>query len=61
MNNAVSRLIVEQILREAEPRAATGRETFRKGLGLSYLEVLPRTLSSPCLALPKFGHLWGGA
>lgn len=65
LNNAVSRLIVKQILREVEPKADTARRGYqshrvREGSGVQASVGLAQdSLSPPCLALSKSGHLWG--
>lgn len=65
LNNAVSKLIVKQILREVEPRADTGQERLSKpqlqgrsgaqpSIHRSCLGLWDLSLS--CLALPKSGN-----
>lgn len=67
LNNAVSRLIVQQILREAEPGADPKPERLseprvRERSGAQASRGLAKDSSSPPhLALSKSGHLRGGS
>lgn len=61
LNNAVSRLIVKQILREVEPKADTNHRVRKETRAQLSIGLVQDSLSPPCLTLSKSGHLWGRA